>query len=157
MHNGPDHNTCPGDHAPDPVSPYRILTDPALWLALAAAIPALAIMSLWMPINWGFPGRALIIWGVIVFPVLEELVFRGLIQGWLLKRMHWALGPLSGANLLTSALFAAAHLLHQSPLIAASILLPSLVFGWLRERHGRLAGCMLVHAGYNAAFLWVLV
>ena len=152
-------NQQPENHraARTPVPLRSMMTDYGLWLALLAAVPVLALLGFWQTPNWGFPGTTVLLWGVLLYPILEELVFRGLIQGWLLKKIHWALGPLSGANLLTSVLFAAAHLLHQSPLLAASIFIPSLVFGWLRERHGRLAGCMLVHGGYNAGFLWVLV
>ena len=89
----------------------------------------------------------------IVYPVLEELAFRGLIQGELLKRLRAQAGPLSSANALTSALFAAAHVVLRPSWLAASTFAPSLVFGYFRERHGSLVSPIVLHVTYNAGFL----
>jgi uncharacterized protein len=93
---------------------------------------------------------------VLVVPVLEELVFRGLVQGALLERWpRQRLGPLSAANALTSFLFAVSHLVYRAPLWAAAVFVPSLVFGYFRERHGTLASPILLHCWYNAGFFWL--
>lgn len=88
---------------------------------------------------------------VLVYPVLEELVFRGALQGWL--RSHdWALRSwhsVTVANLLTSAVFMLAHLLVNPGPIALLVFVPSLVFGYFRDRYDRLHACILLHMFYN--------
>ena len=95
--------------------------------------------------------------GVVVAPVLEELVFRGVLQGALLERPALARrrAGVSGANALASLAFAAAHLVSQSPPQAAAVLLPSLAFGACRDRYGSVVPGMLLHGFYNAGFLWL--
>lgn len=90
---------------------------------------------------------------VLVYPVLEELVFRGLVQGWLLARLPGrSVGPVSAANLVTSGLFAAMHLFFRHPLWAAGALVPSLVFGHFRERHRTVITPIALHCWYNAGY-----
>lgn len=90
---------------------------------------------------------------VLVQPLAEELAFRGVLQGELLRRTAGRLaGPVSVANLWTSAAFAALHLLAQPPAWALAVAVPSLVFGHLRERLGSVWPAVLVHAAYNAGF-----
>lgn len=91
---------------------------------------------------------------VLLQPVLEEVAFRGLLQGELLRTRwgRWRLGPVSGANLAGSLAFAALHFAHHPPLWAASVFLPSLVFGWLRERHRSVAAPIAMHVLYNLEF-----
>lgn len=89
----------------------------------------------------------------LVYPVLEEIVFRGLIQGSLSQRLAaWRRGPVSKANLLTSLLFAVLHGFSHPPLWAAAVFIPSLVFGHFRERHGGLTSPILLHAFYNGVY-----
>lgn len=93
----------------------------------------------------------------LVYPILEEIVFRGGIQSALLSRpvMAHSFAGISVACVLTSVLFALAHLLHQPPQWAALVFLPSLVFGWARERHDTLKSPVLLHMSYNAGFIGV--
>lgn len=93
---------------------------------------------------------------LLLAPVLEELVFRGGIQDALdrtaLGRPGLP-GGVSVGNLLTSAIFAAAHLLVSPPWLAASIFVPSVVFGHLKQLYPSLLPAMLVHAWYNLCYL----
>jgi len=84
-------------------------------------------------------------------PLLEELVFRGLLQPELLRRPLFARTWLrvSLANLATSAAFVALHLIHHSPLWAAAVFVPSLIFGLFRERHGSWLSPFILHSIYN--------
>lgn len=95
----------------------------------------------------------------VVFPVLEELAFRGLIQGHLLRLPRLASRQLlfTGANLITSLMFAAAHLFHQPPATAMLILLPSLVFGELRDRFDSTRPSIFMHVYYNLGLLLVFM
>ncbi len=95
---------------------------------------------------------------VIWSPILEELLFRGVIQGQLsrLWNRSCTLLGLSCANWVTSALFTGLHFVHHPPLWAAAVFLPSLVFGYFRDRHGSILPSITMHAIYNAQFLLVL-
>ena len=57
------------------------------------------------------------------------------------------------ANLVTSVFFAAMHLFNQPPLWAASIFVPSLIFGWMRDRYLTIHASTLLHMSYNAGFI----
>ncbi|MDF1628366.1 MAG: JDVT-CTERM system glutamic-type intramembrane protease [Alcanivoracaceae bacterium] len=100
--------------------------------------------SLWLTLNVA-----------LLYPVVEELLFRGVIQGELLRREKTAARHfgVSRANMLTSILFTCLHLVHQAPLWAASVMLPSLVLGHFRERYNNLIAPILLHILFNAAWL----
>lgn len=89
---------------------------------------------------------------VLVYPVLEEIAFRGALQGWLLKkawgRRKWS--GLSGANVATSLLFAAIHVVRRPGVLSAAVFVPGLVFGFFRERYNNLYVPIALHVFYNA-------
>lgn len=133
--------------------------DPLLWIALAAGPVAWAGMA-WLlrpelDPAWPLAAPGLFLLGILVYPVLEEIVFRGLVQDAIRNRLAQRLGPLSLANLITSVLFAAAHLLRQPLHWAALVIFPSLVFGFFRERHDTLGTPILLHAFYNLGPVWL--
>ena len=102
----------------------------------------------------------LLIKAVLLYPVLEEIIFRGAIQGWLLERAalrKWLTGLISIPNILTSLVFCALHFISQPPLWAALVFIPSLVFGWSREHTGGLTIPILLHIWYNAGFYFLFV
>lgn len=85
--------------------------------------------------------------------VAEEIVFRGGLQRAL---GHWRsfsgrIGPVSVANLVTSVLFAAAHVWGHPPVIALGVFPVSLLLGWAYERSGgRLWPPAALHLYFNA-------
>jgi len=95
----------------------------------------------------------------LLMPVLEEIVFRGGLQAGLYSRNPFSRSKagISLANLITSVVFAALHLISQPPAWAALVFIPSLVFGWARDRYDRVLPCVLLHAVYNAGFVWLFV
>ncbi len=129
------------------------------WWALMLAGPAawIALIVAGVPLPAGQPAAMSLLYGIVLYPVLEEIVFRGMLQSWLLQfaALKQRAGPISLANLVTSLVFAASHLLSQTPLQAALILLPSLAFGWAFERYRHVAPSIVLHAFYNAGFLWL--
>lgn len=124
----------------------------------AFAAGPLGWLGLWaigLPPGDGVPPFRTLLYGVLVYPLLEEIVFRGALQGALLDVPALArrgLG-LSGANLVASVAFALAHLWSQPPLWAAAVFVPSLAFGHLYERHRSVVPAVALHAFYNAGFL----
>ena len=141
-----------------------MLTDRAkLWgqfgLALLAA-PLCCVLSAW--IFHSFPtdpwwllhdGSA---FGMLIlfYPIVEELAFRGVIQGYLAGHMkgQYLGGLLSASNLVTSLLFVAIHFVHHPPLWAMAVMVPSLIFGYFRERFGSVIPAVLLHAFYNGVY-----
>jgi membrane protease YdiL (CAAX protease family) len=90
----------------------------------------------------------------VVAPVLEELAFRGALQGWLLETGYGrrrGLG-LTAANVTTSVVFTAIHFAYHPPLWAAAVLFPSLIFGHLRDRTGSVLPALYVHVFYNLGY-----
>lgn len=88
---------------------------------------------------------------VIVSPLIEEIIFRGFIQEWLYSH-RWAkkaVFSISPANLITSFIFTAFHFFAHPPLMAALVFIPSLVFGYFRDRHGGITSPVILHCFYN--------
>jgi len=95
----------------------------------------------------------------LLMPVLEEIVFRGGIQSALISKPVFAKRccGISLANLITSLLFAVMHLISQPPMWAALVFIPSLVFGWARDRYNAVLPSVILHAVYNGGFVWLFV
>ena len=89
---------------------------------------------------------------VIVYPIIEEIVFRGMIQPKIASYQNFKLASLSAANLITSVCFAIMHLLVLMDLQALWVFFPSIIFGWLKDRKGLLAP-ILCHIIYNFFFV----
>ncbi len=87
----------------------------------------------------------------IVVPVLEELVFRGLIQGYLRQfdPGQKAILGISAANFLTSLLFVSLHGLTRDGYSALLVFLPSLYLGLVRDRTSSIVMCILIHILWN--------
>jgi membrane protease YdiL (CAAX protease family) len=131
------------------------LRDPQLAVALiVGTIVAFIIGQRATPLAHGDPVPWTILGMVVWGPLLEELLFRGVIQGELRRRggLHTWLG-LTQANLVTSLLFAAAHLVSQSAAWSLAVFAPSLVFGHFRDRHDSLWSPLILHALYNGGFI----
>ncbi len=89
----------------------------------------------------------MILSAVLVAPVLEEIIYRGLVQtvlvGLLGRSNRWP--PV----LLTSVLFALIHTGSVAWQTLPALFLLALVLGWLYERTGSLVPSILVHVGFN--------
>jgi len=83
--------------------------------------------------------------------LFEEFIFRFVLQETLSRvlRTRFSIGPVGLSNILASAAFSGVHFLHHSPIMAGLTFFPSLVFGYVWDRHGSLALCGLVHFFYN--------
>lgn len=90
----------------------------------------------------------IILAAVVVAPLLEELVFRGLQQTLLLE----VLGPAArwSVVLTAAAVFAVVHVGAVSWHGLPGLFVLGVVLGWLYERTGSLWPAILVHAGFNA-------
>jgi membrane protease YdiL (CAAX protease family) len=94
---------------------------------------------------------------VFVSPLFEELLFRGFLQGYLLEH-NW--GKLSRfgltlANFTTTIFFTLFHFINHPPVWAASVLVPSLLFGYFRDRHNSVYPSITLHAFYNGCYFFL--
>ena len=119
-------------------------TPPAMWLLNAGGVR--------------FNASALPAWELILlYPVLEELAFRGFVQSGLLRvpalARRWAgrLG-MTGANLVTAVLFGAAHAWYQPLWYAGLVIIPGLIFGLVRDRTDRVWPAILLHVCFNLSY-----
>ncbi len=89
----------------------------------------------------------------ILIALPEEILFRGYLQTRLqqLLPQRWRLwgGDLGPAVILTSVIFALSHLVAIPSGDRLAVFFPSLLFGWLRDRTGSIAGAVVAHALSN--------
>lgn len=133
---------------------WHWLGDRHFVLAALAAVPAwLALAQLASDRMQADMAVTALVSLVVVQSAVEELVFRGALQGYLLERgFARRIGPVSWANLGTTAAFVALHFVAQPPAWAIAVTAPSLVFGHLRERFGSVLPAIAMHSLYNAGF-----
>ena len=119
----------------------------AVWLVLT-------LLAIVQPLPWlqifSLPFLVAVLWQ----PTVEELLFRGCLQGWLFTH-GWGRQSCVGisiANLLTSVVFSGAHIATHSLPWALSTLFPSLLFGVLRDRSGSVLPPLALHIIYNAGY-----
>lgn len=89
----------------------------------------------------------------------EEVFFRGYLQTHLenifSKRFHF-LGTRFGFGLiLTAALFVLSHFLFTRRLFSLAVFFPALVFGWLKERTGKVLAPAVFHALANIIYFFI--
>jgi membrane protease YdiL (CAAX protease family) len=92
---------------------------------------------------------------LLLYPLVEELLFRGVIQEALLKRSGLAVRNLgiSYANFITSILFVGLHFIHHPPVWAIAVFVPSLALGHMRERYTSLFVPIFLHILFNGIYL----
>ena len=139
----------------------RALRDPQFWLAAFAAVLLWLLGYLWLQpepaLAWPLQRLREALFVVLVYPLVEEWLFRGLLQGRLLERpdLRRKAAGLTRANLLTSLVFTGLHFIFHPPLAAAAVMIPSLIFGHFRDRHGSLHAPILLHMYYNLGYFWI--
>ena len=134
--------------------------DPVFLAATGAALLYWGLLFATFPhtidLAWPLREPLRFIYPALLYPVVEEIVFRGLLQEFIQARMRsWHLGPLTHANILTSLIFTALHFINHPPLWAAAVFLPSLLFGLTKERSGGLTAPIALHIFYNSGYFWL--
>lgn len=88
---------------------------------------------------------------IIIYPVLEEIIFRGFLLEELLlittlKKKYLSV---SFANIVCSLLFAASHAIFFMDWSALLVILPSLLIGYFYEEGRSLLSAIALHSWYN--------
>lgn len=94
------------------------------------------------------------IFGVLVAPCVEELVFRGFLFG-ALERMHGTAVALFGSTAIFAALHGSQYGWQWPQLVVLSLV--GCAFGAVRIRSGSTKACTIVHAGYNGMLFVALM
>ncbi|MBX3301177.1 MAG: JDVT-CTERM system CAAX-type protease [Nitrospira sp.] len=124
---------------------------PMVWLAM---IGFLAFQPLPWHAIWSPTFLSVVLWQ----PLFEELLFRGIIQGYVQQSVGiqktW--NGLSLSNFLTSLLFTFSHLASHSISWSVLVLVPSLCFGFVRDRFGSVYPSIILHAFYNSGYFLLI-
>ena len=119
------------------------------WVAIAAPCVALATAAL----GFGIAPHEFVgdIASLVLWSIAEEIVFRGVVLPALLRRaaLRKKRFSVTGANALTSLLFAALHAWRHPLAVALAIFPVSLVLGRAREKSGRVWPAALLHVYFN--------
>jgi len=133
---------------------------PAFLSSLAAGAAFFGVLPLLVavqPVSWQRMLSVAFLLAAVWQPIVEELLFRGCLQGVLVRRV-WGRQTVIGisiANLLTSILFIGAHIPTHPLLWALLTLFPSLLFGVLRDRSGSVVPPIALHIFYNAGYFLI--
>lgn len=136
----------------------RLVTDKALWAAVMAAPVALWLLFWWQPelrsvgVQW--PKEAIML--IILLPLVEELAFRGYLQGYLAQFSvrRFSVGLFSGQNLITTAVFSSLHLFSHSAFWSLVVVIPSLVFGFFKDRYQSVIPAVILHVYFNGLYFY---
>jgi membrane protease YdiL (CAAX protease family) len=136
------------------------LKDPFIWIIIIIACLFWLLLSFYFPITndlqWPLRTPWIFILPVIIYPILEETVFRGAIMEFFHKKVPgMIIFFLSKSNIITSVIFSMLHFFYHPPLWAAAVFIPSLVFGILKERYQSLVPPILIHIFFNAGYYWL--
>lgn len=130
----------------------KLFKDPTTYIFIVLGHIVLLIYLHFVPINIEL-NYWLIIKLLIIFPILEEYIFRANIQQFLLAKLSNKHTILSIANIITSLIFAISHLFYQELFAIIGIFFASLIFGIIYERHN-LSASIIIHSYYNAIFIF---
>lgn len=83
-----------------------------------------------------------------VAPVVEEIIFRGLLYGWLRNHMGFGLSAL-----LSGGVFAA---IHGIVLLIPALLVQGIILAWFYERSRSLWPPIILHGAFNAVMMIAL-
>lgn len=86
---------------------------------------------------------------LLLAPFAEELFFRGVVQREIGKRLLRKQFGVSLANVVASVIFSLFHLVTWGLPHAALVFIPSLCFGYLFDRTGRITLPFLLHILFN--------
>ena len=104
--------------------------------------------------GWVSANLVLFLQLALLYPLLEELVFRGLLQEslWKTHLANLSIYCISLPNIITSLLFTAFHFFSHSAAWAVAVIFPSLVFGYFRDRYRHVLPAVILHMFYNSGY-----
>ena len=128
----------------DPIFYLLLLSPIALWILIFIKNPYFSTLD-----------TNFLILLVLIIPTIEEVIFRGLLQPWIAKRYSQNVMNITQANFITSSIFTLLHLLQNSMLMSLFVFIPSLAFGYTRDRYKRLMPSIILHSSYNGGYFLI--
>ncbi len=137
-----------------------LIKDPFIWRVTSLACLFWFVLSFYIPItrnlSWPLLTPLLFVMPVIIYPVLEEIVFRGAVMDFFrTKTPGIVFFYLTKANIFASVIFTSLHFIYHPPLWASAVFIPSLLFGLAKERYQSLIPPILLHVFFNAGYYWL--
>lgn len=86
---------------------------------------------------------------ILFIPLAEEIIFRGILQKNITRILSQKFMLISVANLIASAFFAAFHAYFSPSVHAVLVFFPSLLFGIVYEKSGKIVFPIVLHALFN--------
>ena len=129
----------------------RFYLDPIFYLMLLCPVP----VWIFLYFQTGFLDSIeikIFLTLVLVYPILEEIIFRGFLHPILAKHLNHSWSVITLANLLTSLVFALTHLINHPPIWAVATFIPSLAYGYSLERVKHISAPIILHCTYNAGY-----
>ena len=129
----------------------RFYLDPIFYLMLLCPVP----VWIFLYFQTGFLDSIeikIFLTLVLVYPILEEIIFRGFLHPILAKHLNHSWSVITLANLLTSLVFALTHLINHPPIWAMATFIPSLAYGYSLERAKHISAPIILHCTYNAGY-----
>ena len=114
----------------------------------------LQMLSLGQDSSWFWPTTLLVVLGV---PLVEELLYRGLLQESLRRHRLLMGGSPWGSIIGASILFTAMHIESTAAEGLPGLFVLSLGFGWAFARTGRLASAVTMHILFNALNIFMML
>ena len=107
--------------------------------------------------DWLVRNPLLFLQVALLYPIVEELVFRGLLQErlWQTRLSRMSIYCISLPNIVTSVVFTAFHFLAHPPGWALAVIVPSLVFGFFRDRYQHVLPAIILHVLYNSGYFFL--
>jgi len=139
---------------------FQLFLLPLVYLPLEQFIPHLS-KRLSQPakhLTGGFPGAELVVIGiltVVVVPVIEEMLFRGLVLRGFLRLLSGA-GRLLGPALACCATGLVFGLAHFELLELLGLAVFGVVLSWMAYRFRRLGPCIFAHGAFNLVAILVV-
>ncbi|MEM6551940.1 MAG: CPBP family intramembrane glutamic endopeptidase [Planctomycetota bacterium] len=140
------------------VMPVALLAGEAYELVMGEPAPQIAhpMLDMMRAASAWWAVLPLVVSAVVLAPLFEELLFRGVLQTVLVKRLGWRSEVLGGAGRwvgvgLTAGLFGVIHLGSVEAVSLPGLVVLGVVLGAYYERTGDLLGCVVGHAVFNAA------
>ena len=130
------------------------------FLSLAVGLPVWIVVffgSFWGVLQPpSLEGLLAVLVAVVLFPILEELVFRGLLWDlwdYMKKGKSGLLDALAVKNCFISVCFSILHIFNFGILGGLWVFVPSLWLGWLKDQTGSTKACCWVHVVWNLGFV----
>jgi membrane protease YdiL (CAAX protease family) len=143
---------------PGPAGRKKILPAGATLLTVALALPIA-----WLALNFGLPSVKLAnlqqtLWMLVCAPVLEELVFRNILQLNLADYLSRRLSPEYAphlAVLISASIFALCHGYRLGPQWMVLWIVPGWALAEIWRRDRSVWACIVVHAYFNG-IIWLV-